>query len=283
MQRFSITGVQEKFSAVIEDGKIRLGRDCERSTHILKPVPWNESLQARRQLPANEHLTMQIASQVYGIPTAGGALCLTSYGQPAYITKRFDILPDGTKLPAEDFASVIGRNEVTDGPNFKYSGSYEDIASAIRTYVAAWRIDMERFFDLVVFNYIYGNGDSHLKNFSLVRYGQDYRLAPAYDLLNTGLHMRTSVFGLDGGLSPNIEKSDVYDKTGHPCRLDFERFGARIGIIRPRLARILDKYMEIPAAAQILISRSFLSDKLKRSYLRSLTERTARFVRLSLD
>lgn len=74
-------------------------------------------------------------------------------------------------------------------------------------------VNMERFFTLVVFNYIFANGDAHLKNFSLILDGQDYSLAPAYDLLNTSLHVDGDDFGLDGGLSPDIEKSDVYDRT----------------------------------------------------------------------
>ena len=76
----------------------------------------------------------------------------------------------------EDFASLVGRNEQTDGTYFKYSGCYEDIAKCIRKYIPAWMVDMERFFELVVFNYIYANGDDHLKNFSVIRQGGDYRL-----------------------------------------------------------------------------------------------------------
>lgn len=167
---------------------------------------------------------MQIASQVYGIVTAANGLCFTENGQRVYITKRFDVLPDGNKLAMEDFAAVAGRNEQNDGEGFKYAGCFEDIAVAIRENVSAWMVDMERFFELVVFNYIYANGDDHLKNFSLILQGEDYRLAPAYDLLNTSLHVNGDDLGLDGGLSPNIIKSDVYAQTGHPCRLDFERF-----------------------------------------------------------
>ncbi|MDO4165365.1 MAG: HipA domain-containing protein [Bacteroides sp.] len=281
MHRISVSGVQEKFPAVIEQGKIRIAHDQERSTYILKPAPWDKTLQARKQIPANEHLTMQIASQVYGILTAANGLCFTQSGQHIYITKRFDILPDGTKLPMEDFATIVGRNEQTDGLHFKYNGCYEDIAIAIRKNVAAWMVDMERFFELVLFNYIYANGDDHLKNFSLIRQGQDYRLAPAYDLLNTCLHVDGDDFGLDGGLSPHIERSDVMDRTHHPCRLDFERFGMHIGIVRPRLQRTLDKYMQIPEETKLLIDRSFLNDKMKRSYLRIVHERISRFIRLS--
>ena len=231
VERISVSGVQEKFPAVVDGGKIRLAREGERSTHILKPAPWDETIATRRHIPANEHLTMQIASQVYGIQTAANGLCVSLDGQLVYITRRFDILPDGTKAEMEDFASVCGRNEQTDGVHFKYSGTYEDIAFGIRKYVSGWMVDMERFLDLVVFNYIYGNGDDHLKNFSLIRLGEDYRLAPAYDLLNTSLHVRGDDFGLDGGLSSNMFRSDEYERTGHPCRADFERFASLIGIV----------------------------------------------------
>lgn len=281
MRRISVSGVQEKFPAVIDNGKIRISEDNERSTYILKPAPWDQTLVGRKQIPANENLTMQIASQVYGIETAKNGLCFTKDGQLVYITKRFDILNDGTKAPMDDFASIIGRNEQVNGKYFKYSGCYEDIAVAIKQNIAAWMVDMERFFELVVFNYIYANGDDHLKNFSIIRIGQDYRLAPAYDLLNTSLHVNGDDFGLDGGLSPNIEKSDVYDRTGHPCRLDFERFGKQIGLVYNRVNKVLDKYTSIPDKTKVLVSHSFLSDKMKRTYLRIVDERVKRFIRKS--
>ena len=279
MHRISVSGVQEKLPAVIEKGRIRIAGEEEQSTYILKPAPWDETLRERRQIPANEHLTMQIASQVYGIKTAANGLCFTPKGRIVYITKRFDVLPDGTKMLMEDFASIIGRNEQEDGKDFKYSGCYEDIAMAIRKNVSAWMVDMERFFELVLFNYIYANGDDHLKNFSLILQGQDYRLAPAYDLLNTSLHVAGDDLGLDGGLSLSIGKSEVYIRTGHPCRRDFKRFGERIGLIPSRMNRILDAYMRLPEWAVALVGRSYLSEKMKRSYLRIVKERIARFSR----
>lgn len=281
MRRISVSGVQEKFPAVISDGHICIAGDKERSTHILKPASWDRTLRDRKMIPANEHLTMQIASQVYGISTAANGLCFTPKGQTVYITLRFDILPDGSKLPMEDFASLIGRNEPTAGLHFKYNGCYEDIAKAIRANVAAWMVDMERFFELVVFNYIYANGDAHLKNFSLILDGQDYRLAPAYDLINTGLHVDGDDFGLDGGLSPDLEKSDVLERIGHACRLDFERFGIKIGLVKKRIDRILDRYTSFPDAAQRLVDNSYLSPKLKRTYIRIVNERLSRFNRIS--
>ena len=281
MHRISVSGVQEKFPAIIKSGEIRISGDKERSTHILKPAPWDKTLRDRKLIPANEHLTMQIASQVYGILTATNGLCFTSKGESVYITRRFDILPDSSKLPMEDFASIIGKNEDNAGKQYKYSGSYEDIAKAIRANVAAWMVDMERFFELVVFNYIYANGDAHLKNFSLILNGQDYRLAPAYDLLNTSLHVNGDDLGLNGGLSPDIEKSDVFDKTGHPCRLDFERFGMKIDLVKRRMDKILDKYMSLPNGAINLIAHSYLPDKAKRNYTRIVNERITRFIRES--
>lgn len=281
MHRISVSGVQEKFPAIIKSGEIRIAGDDERSTHILKPAPWDKTLRDRKLTPANEHLTMQIASQVYGIQTAANGLCFTSKGQPVYITRRFDILPDGSKLPMEDFASIVGKNEQTAGPHFKYNGSYEDIAKAIRSNVAAWMVDMERFYELIVFNYIYANGDAHLKNFSLILNGQDYRLAPAYDLLNTSLHINGDDLGLDGGLSPDIEKSDVMERTGHPCRFDFEKFGNKIGLVRKRMNKILDKYTSLPEDAINLITQSFLPDRAKRNYKRIVNERINRFIRKS--
>ena len=278
-QRISVSGVQEKFPAVIEGGKIRLARDGERSTHILKPAPWDETIATRRHIPANEHLTMQIASQVYSIQTAANGLCISSDGQLVYITRRFDILPDGTKAEMEDFASVCGRNEQTDGVHFKYSGTYEDIALGIRKYVSSWMVDMERFFDLIVFNYIYGNGDDHLKNFSLIRRGEDYRVAPAYDLLNTSLHVQGDDFGLDGGLSANLVRSDEYERTGHPCRADFEQFATLIGIVPMRAAKLLDRYMSVPDGALSLLHESYLPEKMQRQYLRIVNERIARYNR----
>lgn len=279
VERISVSGVQEKFPAVIDGGKIRLAREGERSTHILKPAPWDETIATRRHIPANEHLTMQIAAQVYGIETAANGLCVSSDGQLVYITRRFDILPDGTKAEMEDFASVCGRNEQTDGLHFKYSGTYEDIALGIRKYVSGWMVDMERFLDLVVFNYIYGNGDDHLKNFSLIRQGEDYRLSPAYDLLNTSLHVQGDDFGLDGGLSANMFRSDEYDRTGHPCRSDFEQFASLIGIVPVRAAKLLDRYMAVPEETLSLLHDSYLPEKLQRLYLRIVKERVARFCR----
>ncbi|MBQ9864113.1 MAG: HipA domain-containing protein [Bacteroidales bacterium] len=279
MQRISVSGVQEKFPAVVDGGRIRLAAEGERSTHILKPAPWDATLGERWQIPANEHLTMQIASEVYNIPVAAHGLCTTPSGHPVYITRRFDISPDGSKYPMEDMATLIGRSEAIGGTAFKYNGSYMEIAQCIRRYIPAWMVEMERFFELVVFNYIYANGDAHLKNFSIILIDGGYRLTPAYDLMNTSLHVRDEDFALDGGLSPDMPRSNIYQHTGHPCRQDFEWFGHEIGLVSTRIQRILDKYMSVPDKTRKLVTQSHLTEKLQRSYLRIVNERSQRFVR----
>ena len=95
------------------------------------------------------------------------------------------------------------------------------------------------------------------------------------------LFQSESDLGLKGGLSPDIETSDVYDSTGHPCRLDFERFAERIGLPKKRSDMVLDMFMEIPDKTFALIDYSFLNDKMKRSYKRVIEERRVRFVRKS--
>ncbi len=281
MRRISVSGAQEKFPAILDEGIIRLSKENERSWYILKPAPWDNTLYTRKQIPANEHLTMQIASQVYDIITAENGMSFTPKGDMVYITKRFDLSKDGSKYDMEDFASLLGKNEAENGTYFKYEGSFEDVARMIKQYIPAWMVSMERFFKLVVFNYIYANGDDHLKNFSLLKNGEVYQLSPAYDLMNTALHIEGDDLGLNGGLSENIEKSDVYDRTGHPCRLDFERFGNLIGLRGKRISAILDKFAFLPNETEQLVAHSFLNDKMKRTYLRIVNERIARFNRKS--
>lgn len=278
MGRISLSGVQEKFSGILDGNHIRLTKANEQGTYILKPIPWDYSLSAYEQIPINEHLTMQIASQVYGIQTVANGLCFTANGQPVYITRRFDVNADNSKNSIEDFAVLVGRNEQADGIYFKYEGSYSDIAEKIRQYIPAWMIAMERFFRLVVFNYLYGNGGAHLKNFSVQKKNNEYILAPAYDLLNTSAHLYKNIFGLKEELSPCMEKSEVYIRTGYPCKLDFIHFGQLIGLKDKRIETILSPFMDIPSEVFSLIKHSFLNNRMKCKYLRVIEERHLRFI-----
>lgn len=101
-------------------------------------------------------------------------------------------------------------------------------------------------------------------------------------LINTRIHIQSgSDLGLTEGLATDIEKSDTYERTGHPCRLDFERFAERIGLPKRRSDKVLDMFMNIPLETYSLINNSFLNDKMKRSYRRIIEERKGRFVRMS--
>ena len=276
----SVSGVQEKLSAVLSGGKVVLTPPGERGRYIIKPAPAYKYLRFRDQIPANEHLTMQIAWQVYKIPTAENALVFFRSGEAAYITRRFDYAADGSKIKQEDFSSLARKSSATHGRDFKYTGSYEDVAALLKANVSAWQVQMSRFFALVVFNYLFANGDAHLKNFSVQQTpGGDYLLAPAYDLLNTSIHVADEDFALQGGLIPLSEYSDTYARTGHPCRADFETFGRRIGVLPKKMTVILDIFSREQPEVYGLIDRSFLDEKCKRMYRRSYQERLSRFVR----
>lgn len=143
--------------------------------------------------------------------------------------------------------------------------SYEECADIIRKYVTAAPIEILKFFRIVVFNYLTLNDDAHLKNLSLISCGDgEYRLAPAYDLINTNLHLgEPHIFALDKGLfKEGMQLSD----TRSVCRKDFEEFGRRIGLAERLVKRELDAFAAEHPLAEELINRSFLSESLKRSY-----------------
>ncbi|MDA3885916.1 MAG: HipA domain-containing protein [Candidatus Delongbacteria bacterium] len=264
-KRISISGVQTKISLILEKNILRLSRIGEHGTYILKPIP--RDVKMVDQVPANEHLTMQIARQVYKIPTAENAIVFFKDGTPAYLTKRFDVKTDGSKLGKEDFASLAGKISMNAGDNYKYDFSYEEIGYLIQKYVPAWRVEIEKFFVIVIFNFLFSNGDAHLKNFALLENSEgDYLLSPFYDLLNTRLHVNDSDFALSKGLFINDFKSDKYRKSGHPTLSDFFELGEKIGVNEKRIDKLVAPFTENHELIETLIKRSFLSPKSKRTY-----------------
>jgi serine/threonine-protein kinase HipA len=216
---------------------------------------------------------MQLASQVYHIETAPNALCFFRDGEAAYVTRRFDVAPDGSKYSQEDLASLAGLTKANGGSDYKYSNlSYEECAEIIGKYTTAPSVEILKFFRIVVFNYLILNDDAHLKNFSLINRGDgEYHLAPAYDLINTSLHLyEPRIFALDKGLfREGMQLSD----TRSVSRADFEEFGRRVGLSPRLVTRELDTFASEQPLAQELINRSFLSDKLKRYYWQSYNYR----------
>lgn len=270
--RISLSGVQPKFSMILgEDLHLHYARKDEQGTYILKPRPHGYHLIDKDYCAANEHLTMQIASQVYGIDTAANGLCFFENDEVAYLTRRFDIYA-GRKCQQEDFAALMGYTKANGGSDYKYcNASYEECAEIIRRYVKVAAIDLRRFFRLVLFNFVSLNDDAHLKNFSLLNKDGEYRLSPAYDLINTSLHLtRPRIFALDKGLfKEGMFLSDIRQI----CRADFEEFGKRIGLPEKVILREIDRFCKKNPFIEELIFRSFLSNDLKKQYLLSMDYR----------
>ena len=262
--RISLSGAQPKFSIVVDDDKLRYIREGEQGTFILKPRPTAYQIINRDFCVANEHVTMQIASQVYGIETAANAICFFNDGTPAYITRRFDVHSKG-KYKQEDFAALLGYTKDNAGSNYKYDkASYEECAEVIHKYVKATLVDIRRFFRIILFNFVTLNDDAHLKNFSLIERNGEYRLSPAYDLINTSLQlMNPHIFALDKGL---FKEGMVFSDTHTISRSDFEEFGKRIGLPVKVIKQEIDMFAAEQPLIKELLGRSFLSPSLQKQY-----------------
>lgn len=271
--KISLSGVQPKYSVVVENGTLRLSKEGEQGRYILKPAPGAPFILDRKFCPVNEYLTMQMAKHVYGIETAPCCLCEFGNGDIAYLVKRFDISPHGGKLPQEDFAQLAGLSRANGGQEYKYDIlSYEECADLIRRYVKAAPVEILKFFRLVLFNYLTLNDDAHLKNFSIIaRTHGDYTLTPAYDLMNTSLHLgMPGVFALKKGL---FKEGMPIDDTHHVTGRSFLEFGCRIGLPEPLVKKEIDHMAaEKPQALQF-IQNSLLDDRLKHDYLLSFEYR----------
>lgn len=264
-KRMSISGVQEKFSVLLDKNKLRLVREGERGTYILKPKP----IIGRNpdQMPANEHLTMQIARQVYKIETAENALIFFSDGEQAYITLRFDVAEDGSKLAQDDFASLAGRTPQTHGEHFKYLGSYLEIFQLMKTHLPAYRVEAPKLLRILLFNYLYSNGDAHFKNFSILETPLgDYRLSPAYDLLNSRIHINDTDFALDEGLFPGSSENESISS-------QFRMLAVEAEIPDKVSESIISSMLDKSEAVERMVMASFLKPDLKKRYLQSYLDR----------
>jgi serine/threonine-protein kinase HipA len=257
-KRLSISGVQEKFSVLLDKNKLRLINEGEQGTYILKPIP--SAGKKQDQMPANEHLTMQIARQVYGIETAENALIFFKDGTPAYITKRFDVNDDGLKWAQEDFASLAKRTPQTHGEHYKYLGNYLELFKLMRNYLTTYKLDAPRLLKILLFNYLFSNGDAHIKNFSILEtpFG-DYRLSPAYDLLNSRIHIEDKDFALDDGLLPrNLAKGKI--------GLQFAKLAEKAEIREKTFQDIMSLMISKSDIVEKMVAASFLNATTKRNY-----------------
>ncbi|MGV8964499.1 MAG: type II toxin-antitoxin system HipA family toxin [Candidatus Saccharimonadaceae bacterium] len=271
-KRMSISGVQEKFSVLLEKNKLRLINEGERGTYILKPIP--DVGKRPDQMPANEHLTMQIARQIYGIETAENALIFFKNGAPAYITKRFDVNDDGTKLAQDDFASLAGRTPQTHGEHYKYLGNYLELFQLMQIHVPAYRLEAPKLLKILMYNYLFSNGDAHYKNFSLLETSMgDYRLSPAYDLVNSRIHIEDKDFALEDGLLPrNLAQGKIGKQ--------FATLAEHAGIIEKVFLDILNLLLTQSQQVEKMVSSSFMNESTKRNYWQSYQSRLKQLTKI---
>jgi serine/threonine-protein kinase HipA len=270
-KRISISGVQEKFSVLLEKNKLRLINEGERGTYILKPIP--DAEKKPDQMPANEHLTMQIARQAYGIETAENALIFFANGAPAYITKRFDVKEDGSKWAQEDFASLAERTPQTHGEHYKYLGNYLELFQIIQTHLPAYKLEVPKLFKVLMFNYLFSNGDAHFKNFSLLETPMgDFRLSPAYDLLNSRIHIEDKDFALDDGLLPgNLAQGKV--------KQQFLILAENTGLSEKQSTDTFNLLISKSELVENLIAASFLNESTKRNYWQAYLTRLKQLIK----
>lgn len=260
--KMSISGVQVKYSLKLENGKLVLTE--KGGQYILKPVPVGQ-FKNLDQAPANEHLTMQLAKQFFRLSVPANAIIYFIDGNPAYLVRRFDVKPDGSKYQQEDFAQIAQVTEVTHGKNYKYDLSYEEIGTLIKQHIPTYKVEIEKFFRLVLFNYIFSNGDAHVKNFSAIQSDSgDYVLTPFYDLLCTRIHTPG-----ENDMALMLFKdrfSEAYDAIGFYTGFDFLLFGKTLGILESRVIKIMNEFTNSSEEILLIIERSFLNEEIKALY-----------------
>lgn len=237
----TLSGVQKKLLAYRgETGFEPCVRASDPATHIAK---FN-----REDLPTlvqNENLSLALAREILGEAeiTKAKPARLAGIDGLALLVERFD-RADEEKLRLEDFAQILGkpRGRQFDG---KYDSSYEEAASVIARFSARARIDLARYYRLVIFNLVLGNADAHLKNFSLLESSSGLRLSPAYDLINTLVYPnyeRIAALAIDGQKRPfdTLNRSIV------------EKLGVSIGLPRQAVGRSLDSLAKAFASARTI-------------------------------
>lgn len=256
----TVTGVQAKLSLDIE--RRRDGRP-QRFTivglwgrFILKP-----QTERYPHLPELEDLTMHLA-EISGIHTVPHSLARFADGELCYITRRIDRTPRGAKIAMEDMCQLSER--LTE---YKYKGSHEQVSKVIAANSASPMLDVVNFWQLVVFCWITGNADMHLKNFSLYRPAGVYELAPAYDLLSTALVFPEDTEELALTLSGRKKKLK---------RADFERSMLAAGLNAKVISNIFDGFKKDMPKWFEFIDISFLPGDMKTAYKAKISEMLSR-------
>jgi serine/threonine-protein kinase HipA len=270
-RRSSVSGVQDK----VQLKKIRGGFEIVDSggDYILKPVPRNTFAELAADIPANESLTMDIASKVFGIKTAEHELVEMKDGELAYLTRRFD-RRDGRPILQEDFCQLSGRTPETHGENYKYDSSYEELAGLMRRFCPAAAVENPKVFFLILFNYVFANGDAHLKNFSLYSSEQgDYILTPAYDLLNTAVHFPNEPTATGLEFFADGHYTSAYEVLGFYSSADFVELGETFGVSEDEVRGLISRFAARRDVVERMLAASPLSPEARTRYLAKYLDR----------
>ncbi|MBN3036038.1 MAG: HipA domain-containing protein [Bacteroidales bacterium] len=252
----TITGVQPKLSlgitrdTVLPDRFTIVGLWGE---YILKPQAGTY-----RNLPEIEDVTMHLAG-ISGIRTVDHTLIRMKSGQLAYLTKRID-RGKGNKLHMEDMCQLTER--LTE---HKYKGSYEQIAKAIKKFSVNPGLDVTNFYETVLFCFLTGNNDMHLKNFSLLKTGTDYNLCPAYDLVASALVVEED--DEEVALNLNGRKKEI-------SRNDFQIAMRGAAMNHKVIENIFMKYKKLLPEWAGFIDQSFLPTDLKEKFKALIIEKS---------
>jgi serine/threonine-protein kinase HipA len=254
-KRFSIGGRQKKVSLSLLKNKLAVTQDGDEGQYILKLHPG--TINHADEAAANEHVTMQLASQVFGIRTAKNSVIFFQNGQRAYLTKRFDYLENGLKAGTENFSSLS--HDATQANYQHVAKMSEQLFALLQEYVGPYRIEGEQLFKRILFNQVVSNTEDDIKNYSLIetRSG-DYILSPAYDLICSSLHGDGSKF------SGNA--------TAYPELLNI---GLGAGLPKTTIINVCRSTVNSSQAVESLIRRSFLSPASQDKYLTLFQENLA--------
>ena len=254
----SLTGVQPKLSLNLSkhEGCSRLTIVGLWGAFIFKP-----QTESYPQLPENEDLTMHLA-EAARISVVPHSLIRLADGRLGYITRRIDRTPNGEKIDMEDMCQLT-----LHPTEYKYKGSHEQIAKAIAQFSSTPKLDLTNYMHLLLFCFLTGNNDMHLKNFSLYRpYGR-YQLTPAYDLLNVAV------------ANPKDKEELALPLSGRKSRLHLDDFlsGAKaMGLEEKVVLRLIASLQKALPKWQHLIQNSFLDEDMKIAYMNLITSRIAR-------
>ena len=254
----SLTGVQPKLSLNLSrhDGCSRLTIVGLWGDYIFKP-----QTESYEQLPENEDLTMHLA-EAAKISVVPHSLIRLADGKLGYITKRIDRTRSGEKIDMEDMC------QLTQHPTeYKYKGSHEQIAKTILQYSNTPKLDLTNYMQLLLFCFVTGNNDMHLKNFSLYRPSKDYKMTPAYDLLNVAI------------ANPKDKEELALTLYGKKTKLrtdDFLNAAKTMGLEEKVVMRLIESLHKALPKWQQLIQESFLSEDRKKAYEELIISRLAR-------